>query len=125
MPDAMKTEIVEIDENEWKEIKATIQEAINQLQEFRKQEGQSLAVMLQDKIQCIGGLLEQIEPFEKERIEKLRENWRIIWHHCLIKLIMTESFRAGTDIFIERFGCERRKSKASNHFKVFSGNYAG
>lgn len=73
MPDVMKTEMLELDENEWLEIKKTIGVAIEQLQEFRLQEGKLLALALEANINKIGTLLAQIEPFESERVEKIKK----------------------------------------------------
>ena len=72
LPDALKTDIVEMDENEWVEIKKAINQAIEQLKEFRIQEGKSLENVFVTKINHIAELLEQIAPFENERIEKIK-----------------------------------------------------
>ncbi len=72
LPDALKTDIVEMDENEWVEIKSAINQAIEQLKEFRIQEGKSLENVFTTKINRIAELLEQIAPFESERIEKIK-----------------------------------------------------
>jgi len=42
MPDALKTERDEIDENEWKQIQTVINEALANINQFRKDEGKSL-----------------------------------------------------------------------------------
>ena len=42
MPDAFKTERDEIDENEWKQIQTVIDEALENIANFRKDEGASL-----------------------------------------------------------------------------------
>lgn len=72
LPDALKTDIVEMDENEWVEIKVAINQAIEQLKGFRIQEGKSLENVFVTKINRIAELLEQIAPFENERIEKIK-----------------------------------------------------
>ena len=72
LPDALKTEMVELDENEWVLIKSTINQAINQLIDFRIQEGKSLEIVFLTKINRIAELLDQVAPFENERIEKIK-----------------------------------------------------
>jgi len=72
LPDALKTDTVEMDENEWKEIKIAINRAIEQLKVFRTQEGKSLENVFVTKINRIAELLEQIAPFEGERVEKIK-----------------------------------------------------
>jgi uncharacterized protein (TIGR00255 family) len=61
-----------MDENEWKEIKVGINQAIEQLKEFRIQEGKSLENVFITKINRIAELLEQVAQFEGERIEKIK-----------------------------------------------------
>ena len=71
LPDALKTETIEMDENEWAEILKAINEAIQQMQNFRTQEGKSLENVFNTKIARIGELLDQVVPFEAERIERI------------------------------------------------------
>ena len=74
MPDVMtKTEIQELTEEEWSMVHATILEAISHLVDFRKQEGAALEKKFREKIANINSLLEQITPYEKERVEKVKE----------------------------------------------------
>lgn len=72
LPDALKTDTVEMDENEWVEIKSAVNQAIEQLKEFRIQEGKSLENVFLTKINHIAELLDQVAPFENERIEKIK-----------------------------------------------------
>ncbi len=82
LPDALKTDVVEMDENEWKEIKIGISQAIEQLKEFRIQEGKSLENVFVTKINRIAELLELVAQYEGERIDrikaKLEENLQTI-----------------------------------------------
>ena len=72
LPDALKTETIEMDENEWAEILKAINEAIQQMQNFRTQEGKSLENVFNTKIARTGELLDQVVPFEAERIERIK-----------------------------------------------------
>ena len=63
LPDAMKTETAELDENEWLEIRKAMRQAIEQLIAFRIQEGKSLENVFKTKIARIDQLLYEIEPF--------------------------------------------------------------
>ena len=74
MPDVMsKTEIQELSEEEWATVHATVLEAVNHLVDFRKQEGMALEKKFREKISNISSLLEKITPYEKERVEKVKE----------------------------------------------------
>ena len=73
LPEVVKTSREELDENEWKIILATIREALNALDIFRLQEGLSLYNDVVVNINTITNLLEQIKPYEQERIDKVKE----------------------------------------------------
>jgi len=72
LPDALKTETVDMDENEWIEIRKAMKIAIEQLQSFRIQEGKSLENVFNAKIARIGELLDQVAIYEVERVEKIK-----------------------------------------------------
>lgn len=72
LPEVMKTETTELDENEWFEVKKIMTEAIEQLKNFRIQEGKSLELVFRNKIEHIGNLLGEIAPFESERVERIK-----------------------------------------------------
>ncbi len=73
MPDVMKPEKEDFNEEEWKVIEQHIIDALIQVDEFRTQEGQSLENEFCSHIECILDLLSQVEPFERERIEYVKE----------------------------------------------------
>jgi len=73
LPDVMKPEINSIDPNEWTEIKKAILESINLLNEFRKQEGNSLEKIIKKQIHNILDLLDEVPQFEEKRINTIRE----------------------------------------------------
>ena len=73
LPDVMtKIELQEVTEEEWNIVHQSVMEAIGQLVEFRKQEGAALEKKFREKIANISQLLTSIEPFEKERVEKVK-----------------------------------------------------
>ena len=73
LPDVMKPEINSIDPNEWTEIKKAILESINLLNEFRKQEGNSLEKIIKKQIHNILDLLDEVPQSEEKRINTIRE----------------------------------------------------
>ena len=73
LPDDMtRTEVEELDEEEWTAVRTAIEEAIGKLVDFRKQEGAALEKKFREKIANISHLLESITPYEKERVEKVK-----------------------------------------------------
>ena len=65
MPDVLsKTEVQELTEEEWAVAKGVVEKAIQQLVDFRKQEGLALQKKFEEKLDNIAALLASIEPFE-------------------------------------------------------------
>ncbi len=120
MPEVMtKVEIKELSEDEWKVVKATIDEAIEQLIDFRKQEGAALEDKFKGNIHKIQSLLTQIEPFEKERIEKVRE--RLVEALENIPTVDYDKNRLEQELIyhIERLDVNEEKQRLTNHLDYF------
>ena len=74
LPDVTtKTEVEVLDEEEWDVAQQTINEAVEKLIDFRKQEGAALQKKFTEKIDNIAELLKSIEPFEKGRVPKIKD----------------------------------------------------
>ena len=74
MPDVLtKADVQELSEEEWEVVRQVVEEAINHLVDFRKQEGSALEKKFNEKIDNIERLLKSIEPYETERVAKIRE----------------------------------------------------
>lgn len=120
LPDTMKTETVELDENEWIEIKKTIAEAIDQLTSFRIQEGKSLETVFNERIANIGQLLLETAPFEAERVEKIKtrleENLQ-----ALSEKIDYDKNRLEQELifYIEKLDVNEEKVRLRNHLDYF------
>ena len=71
MPDVTsKTESEELTAEEWKAAQQAIEQALQQLVDFRIQEGAALERKFAEKIDNIEALLASIEPYEKARVER-------------------------------------------------------
>ena len=74
MPDVLsRTEVKELSDEEWSVAREVVTQAIAQLMDFRRQEGAALEKKFCEKLDNIATLLASIEPYEKERTEKIRE----------------------------------------------------
>jgi len=72
LPDTLTTERDEIDQEDWKDINKAALEAMDQLDNFRVQEGAYLQKDIVQRIEKIEKCKEDITPFELERTEKIR-----------------------------------------------------
>jgi len=72
LPETVKTDREELDEDEWHIILGKIREALNAVDSFRIQEGNSLFSDIVSNINQIKALLEQVGQFEQERIDNVK-----------------------------------------------------
>lgn len=119
LPDVIKSEMAEADEQEWVQVSQAIDEAIRKLCEFRTQEGNMLSQLFKQKISAISALLDQVEPFEKERVEKIKS--RIIDNLQKIPEVQVDSNRLEQELifYIERLDINEEKSRLINHLNYF------
>ena len=120
LPDVMaKTETQELGEEEWQAAHAAVEEALNHLVDFRKQEGAALEKKFREKIANIAQLLETVEPYEKERVGKIKE--RII--DALEKTISVDYDKNRLEqeliYYIEKLDINEEKQRLGNHLKYF------
>ena len=74
MPDVMLKGEEKSDDNEWEEIAKGVDIAINNLLQFRMDEGKKLEVDITSRINKLSALLIEIDPFAKGRIEKVKKS---------------------------------------------------
>jgi uncharacterized protein (TIGR00255 family) len=76
IPAITGTEDTSVDDEEWSEVKQIFEEALNDFTSFRMSEGGAMEHDLRFRISNIMLFLQQIEPYEKERIAKMRLRMR-------------------------------------------------
>ena len=119
LPDVIKTEVTELNEDEWNIVLRTITKAIDKLCDFRTQEGIMLSGLFMQKTNNISKLLEQIEQYEKERLEKIKS--RITDNLQKIPDVQVDTNRLEQEMiyYIEKLDINEEKSRLSNHLKYF------
>ncbi len=120
LPDTLKIEKQELDEKEWEQVKTGAKESIHELISFRKQEGEALQKDIHHRVNQISKLLDNIEPYEKERIGKIKT--RI--NHNLSEFLATESidqnrFEQEMIYYLEKFDITEEKVRLRNHCEYF------
>lgn len=106
-------------DEEWNAVKQAIHEAIDMLLQFREQEGRALQDKFSEKINNIGRLLEEVEPYEKSRVEKIKA--RIIDGLAEIKDVEINENRLEQEMiyYIEKLDVSEEKQRLANHLKYF------
>ena len=120
MPDVMtRTEIEELTDEEWARVRQCIDNALEQLLAFRRQEGAALQRKFEEKIDNIEKLLAEIEPYEKSRVEKIRQ--RIIDGLASIPEVEYDKNRLEQELiyYIEKLDISEEKQRLTNHLNYF------
>ena len=120
LPDGTtKTDTEELTDEEWTVASQVIGQAIDALVAFRKQEGAALQQKFNEKVDNIEHLLSQIEPYEKSRIEKIRQN--IIKGLEQIPSADYDKNRLEQELiyYIEKLDISEEKQRLTNHLKYF------
>ncbi len=120
MPDVMtKTDVEELDDEEWALVKGGVAEALKNLVDFRTQEGAALQKKFAEKIDNIAKLMGEIEPFEKSRVEKIKA--RIIDGLQQIPTADYDKNRLEQELiyYIEKLDISEEKQRLANHLKYF------
>lgn len=119
LPDALKSDVVEVSEEESQAVKKAVDEAIAHLIEFRAQEGLMLQKLFTEKIGNIARLLAEVEPYEKERTEKIKA--RIIEALKKIENFDYDKNRMEQEMifYIEKLDINEEKNRLDNHLRYF------
>lgn len=120
MPDVMKTERQELDEDEWKNVWGIASEAIKKFDEFRIAEGETLFKELSSRVKSILDLLTEVEKYEAERIVTVKE--RI--HKALADISGNENvdnnrFEQEMIYYIEKLDISEEKLRLTTHCNYF------
>lgn len=123
MPDVTKIqEQNTLTDEDWQTLQNGIIEAVAQFNAFRLQEGKALQQMFTEKLNTILELLSQVEPLEKERIEKIRTRLE----DNLLQL--STNLQQATDrnrleqemiYYLEKLDITEEKVRLRNHIRYF------
>ena len=121
MPDVLTRGEVqqELSEEEWQVARSVVQQAIDHLVAFRRQEGQALQKKFEEKLDNIATLLAGIEPYEKQRVEKIRQ--RITEGLAAIPDVEYDKNRLEQEMiyYIEKLDISEEKQRLANHLQYF------
>jgi uncharacterized protein (TIGR00255 family) len=123
MPDIQRLEAEKVSEEEWSKIEGLIIKAIDNLDDFRTQEGQNLKKDFIKRINLILGYLNEVEPLEKNRINIIRE--RIIQKfEDLNSTVDFDKNRLEQELiyYIEKLDITEEKVRLRNHCAYFIEN---
>ena len=119
LPDVMKPDVEEIDDEEWETIEAAVDNAVDEVIAFRKQEGEMLGSVLREKIENIRLLLDKVAPYEAERIERVK--LRLYEGLKSLEGIEYDKNRFEQELiyYIEKLDISEEKERLANHLDYF------
>ncbi len=119
LPDVLKADVAEIDEEEANSLYTIVDEAISNLMGFRAQEGERLAKFFKEKIDSIQNLLNEVPQYETERVTKIRSRIQ----DSLSKLCDVDydknRFEQEMIFYIEKLDIAEEKLRLQNHLDYF------
>lgn len=118
MPDALKTEREEINEEEFKAIEKGLEDALHEINKFRTEEGLALEKDFIVRITNIKELLTEVEKLDPERLNMVRE--RLTKAIADLKESVDENrFEQELIYYLEKLDITEEKVRLSNHLEYF------
>lgn len=120
LPEVVQTSAVEtLEDEEWQVVAQSVNEAIANLVDFRKQEGEALYAKFCKNLDTIADLMKQLEPFEVSRVEKVRQ--RLTERLAELKGVDYDKCRLEQELiyYIEKLDINEEKQRLTNHLDYF------
>jgi uncharacterized protein (TIGR00255 family) len=120
LPDALKTERPELTQAEWNLLRKQILESVNQLDQYRKEEGKSIESDLKKSVSGILESLSAVESCEPVRIEKVREKLlAILKENNGTENLDKNRFEQELIFYLEKFDINEEKVRLKKHCEYF------
>ncbi|MDA9161910.1 YicC family protein, partial [Crocinitomicaceae bacterium] len=119
LPDVLNNETAEIDESEINQLKDLTSEACEMVESFRKKEGLDLQNEFCQRVEEIRKLMDEIIPFETERIEATRERLLKGLNEINSEKVDNNRFEQEMIFYIEKLDIAEEKMRLSNHLSYF------
>ncbi|OJX52698.1 MAG: YicC family protein [Flavobacterium sp. 38-13] len=124
MPDALKTEREELDENEWKTIQGVIDQGLENIQEFRTSEGIALEKEFLIRIGNILALMRETVALDGERIETVKNRLKTAIEELNVN-VDENRFEQELIFYLEKYDITEEKVRLENHLNYFMETLAG
>ncbi|WP_405610959.1 YicC family protein [Polaribacter sp. Asnod1-A03] len=118
MPDALKTEREELDENEWNLINQNIDIAIKEIVQYRIDEAASLEIDFKERIANIKKYLEEVKALDGDRIENVKTRLKKAIDDLKVD-IDENRFEQELIYYLEKLDINEEKVRLANHLDYF------
>lgn len=124
MPDALKTEREEIDENDWAQISNVIDDALQNIHNFRISEGIALEKEFLVRIGNILKLMNDAVAFDEERIQNVKDRLRNSIAELAVN-VDENRFEQELIFYLEKMDITEEKVRLETHLNYFIETLAG
>ncbi|WPO79864.1 YicC/YloC family endoribonuclease [Flavobacterium sp. KACC 22761] len=118
MPDTLKTEREEIDENDWDQIQITIDEALQNILSFRKDEGEALEKEFNLRIANIRQYMNDTLALDSERIQAIKDRLQTAISELQVN-VDENRFEQELIYYLEKLDITEEKVRLTNHLDYF------
>jgi|SRR5690554_4156880 uncharacterized protein (TIGR00255 family) len=118
MPDTMRTQVEEIDQEEYRSILEGIDAALIAINKFRTDEGRVLGLDFSQRIETISQLLDEVKEVGKERIPEVRERLRKAVSE-LEEKVDENRFEQELIYYLEKYDITEETVRLKNHLDYF------
>lgn len=119
-PDSLKTEKSDLPEEEWKIVLEKVRETVEQLDNYRIEEGRSMEHDLRECVRRINDFLDEIKNYESERILKIREKLNNLLNENFGKDNVDQNrFEQELIFYLEKLDFNEEKVRLKNHCDYF------
>lgn len=119
-PDTLQVKAEELDEEEWTVLHVGVENALEEMNRFRLQEGAALIKDITHRIALIQELSAQVPAFEKRRVEVIRQKLQEkINEWTDVKNIDQNRLEQEIIYYLEKLDITEEKVRLANHCKYF------
>jgi uncharacterized protein (TIGR00255 family) len=118
MPDTMKIERDEIDENDWIQIQTVIEEALQNILNFRRDEGLSLDKEFQLRIGNIRQYMTEALALDPERVQAIKDRLQTAINELKVN-VDENRFEQELIYYLEKLDITEEKVRLTNHLDYF------
>ena len=120
LPQVLNSDKSDVTEEQWKELWQLMMQAVEKLNEYRAEEGKVLENDLSERLNCILKLLDEVAPFEKERVENIRQRiGKSIADMRDVTNIDQNRFEQELIYYIEKFDISEEKTRLRANCNYF------
>ena len=124
LPETVKMVYDELDETEWLVVRENLIKTLENLNTFRDQEGLALKADIDANIANILDLLNQVEPFETQRMENVKTKIKESLDALQLNGSLDKNrFRTRADLLHGKVGHQRRKSSSGQSLQLLHRNH--